>query len=263
MNGTCLFQERVIKSRYISETMKLLVDVHCHIDDKKFSNVDEVVDRAKEAGVVSIINCGLDHESNMKTLELSKQYDIVNAALGMYPDMEHSEEEIDFIEKNIQEVIAISEIGLDYKNCRDKEKQKQVFSRMIELGKKYDKPLIVHSREAEHDTIELLEKAEAKKVVMHCFNGSIDLAKRCVELGYFFSIPPRLITNEHFQRLVDVVPLSHLLTETDAPYMGSEKGKLNEPANVVLTVEKIADIKSMDKDEVAKNIYFNYQRLFS
>lgn len=243
--------------------MKLLVDVHCHIDDAKFVDVGKIVKRAKDAGVVSIINCGLDHESNMKTLELSKKYDIVNAALGMYPDMEHSEEEIDFIEKNIQDVIAISEVGLDYKNCRDKEKQKQVFSRMIELGKKYDKPLIVHSREAEHDTIELLEKAEAKKVVMHCFNGSIELAKSCVKLGYFFSIPPRIMTNKHFQELVNEVPLSHLLTETDAPYMGAEKGKLNEPANVGITVEKIAEIKNMDNDEVANNLYFNYQRLFS
>src|SRR3989338_9148035 len=153
----------------------MLVDIHAHLDDKKFENdIDAVIERAKKAGVKFIINNGLNSESNRKTLEFAEKYSIVRPALGLHPtelanfSEEKIAEEIGFIKNNRKKIVAVGEVGLDYYWIKDAEKrkfQKKVFEKFIGLASELEKPLIVHSRDAENDVIEILENTKAKVVL--------------------------------------------------------------------------------------------------
>ncbi|MBI2147256.1 TatD family hydrolase [Candidatus Woesearchaeota archaeon] len=257
-----------------------LVDVHAHLDDAQFKDdLDLVLQRAKKAGVAAIITNGVNPSSNRAVLALAKKYSIIKAALGMYPidtlSAEHDvggyhrpepfdiEDELSFIRKNKNSVIAVGEIGLDdhwVKNAL--QEQLVAFHQQVELAKSIQKPVIVHSRAAELQAIEALESSSAKKVVMHCFGGSKQLVKRIEDNGWFLSIPPNIVRGSHFQMIVKQVSMSQLLTETDAPYLGPEKDKRNEPAFVSLTIQKIAEIKKMDPIEVENAVFKNYQNIF-
>jgi TatD DNase family protein len=250
--------------------MMILVDVHAHIDYGKFDNDrDRLIENAMKNGVKSIINNGLNPASNRKTLELCKKHAIVKAALGMYPldglklSDDEFEAELEFIENNKSKVIAIGEIGLDYYwQKHTLEEQKKQFVKFLELAKRLNKPVIVHSRDAEEETIRILEQYGMKKVVMHCFGGNVELALRCEKNGWMLSIPCTVLRSSHFQKIVKAVNINNILTETDCPYLAPEPKQRNEPANVIFTVEKIAEIKGMDKEEVANNIFMNYQKMF-
>ena len=250
----------------------LLVDVHAHLDLKEFdSDLDDVIDRSKKAGVKAIITNGINHESNLKAIEISKKHDIVSAAAGLYPrfvnEMNNNEisDEINFIEKSKSKIIAVGEVGLDFKYCSDekqKEKQIETFKKMIRLAKKIKKPIIIHSRNAENKTIEILEKEKAENVVLHCFSGKLKLIRRAADLGFYFSVPTNIIRAEQFQKMVETVDINQILTETDAPFLSPFKEKRNEPMFINQTIKKIAEIKSMNKEEVANNIFMNYQKVF-
>ncbi len=243
----------------------MYVDVHCHLDDERFDDTDEVIKRAEKAKVVAIINNGASPERNRKTLDLVKKYKIVKKALGFYPGHVHEyddkeiEKELKWIEK--QKPIALGEIGLDF-TYSDKERQENIFKKFITLGKKLEIPLIVHTRKAEKRIVEIIEEEKPKKVVLHCFSGKLKLLKRLDGYDVYFSIPPIIVHSVHFQELVRKVPLTRILTETDAPWMAPVKGERNEPSNVTVTVKEIAKIKKVEEDEVMKAIYSNYQKLF-
>lgn len=245
----------------------MLVDVHAHLDLKQFElDLDDVINRARSLGVISVINNGLNPVSNRKTLELSKKYDIVKPALGLYPidALELSDEELEtelsFIRQN--KPIAIGEVGLDYLRSQEKDKQKKIFQRVIALAEELDLPVIVHSRKAELDTVEMLESSKLKKIVMHCFNGEQNLIKRIEDNGWFFSIPPIILRSLHFQLIVNQVSTNQLLTETDSPYLAPPPKKRNEPIFVSKVVEKISEIKNLNQDEVKKIIFMNYKNIF-
>lgn len=243
----------------------MLVDVHAHLDSKCFSkNLDQVIERAKQANVSIIINNGLDHKTNLKTLELSKKYKIIKPALGIYPEYVFRtdvEKEIKFIEENKDNIIAIGEIGLDKSKETDFELQKQVFIKLIELAKKLDMPVIVHSRKAEKEVIDILESTKIKKVVLHAFHGNLKLVKRAQELGYKFSMPVSIIKSEHFQNIVKILNLNSILTETDAPYL-NPLHKPNEPCYIADSLKKIAELKQVTIEETEKIIFMNFQSLF-
>tara|TARA_Y100000310_G_scaffold337773_1_gene425740 strand:- start:5731 stop:6543 length:813 start_codon:yes stop_codon:yes gene_type:complete len=266
-----------------------LIDIHAHLEHKRFEkDLDKVIERFEKVGGEIVINSGVNPETNRKALELSEKYDVVKVSFGLYPidalakEIENGEaegflrgieefdvdEELDWIEENADKCVAIGECGLDY-NWKDfqteelREKQKEVFRKVLVLAKKIDKPVIVHSRKAELDAIEILEELEMKKVVMHSFNGKKALIRRCVENGWFFSVPPVIKRLQHFQTLVDLVPIEQLLTETDAPYLSPVAGERNEPANVAVTVGEIAKIKELDKREVGEQIFNNAQEIFN
>lgn len=243
-----------------------LVDVHAHMHMKQFEkDLDEVMENAKKKGVAVIINNGLDVESNRKVLELSKKYSFMKSAFGLYPGEKLSDSEIDSEIEWIKshKPIAIGEVGLDYYHePYDKEKQIEVFRKMIKLASELDVPIIVHSRKAEKECLDILESENAKKVVLHCFNGSVDLVEKGSARGYYFSIPCIVTFAEQFQKIVKEVNINQLLTETDAPYMSPYKGKRNEPANVFVTVKKIAELKGFEEKETEDTIYMNFQKLF-
>lgn len=245
----------------------MLADVHCHLDFPDFEmDLDSVIERAEKAGVVAIITAGINPETNRKALEIARKFLIVKAALGIYPQyaVEMSEEavkqEIAFIKK--QKPFTISEVGLDA-TYSEMEKQKKVFKQMISLAKELDIPLVVHSRKAEKEVFDVLVSMNAKKVVVHCFNGKLSLAKEMEAAGFFFSIPAIVSHATQFKELVKAVSSSHLLTETDAPFLSAVKGERNEPASVKATAAAIAEIKGVSAEEMENMLFSNYQKLFT
>ena len=252
----------------------MLVDVHAHIN---------LIDKEEKGGIINriiknkivVINNGLNPKTNDETIDLSNRYRNIKAALGIYPGdvlkMKDSEvddeiERIKEIASKNKDIVAIGEIGLDYKEIgEDKEKdiikEKRYFRRFLEMANELKKPVIIHSRKAEEDVIEILESYNIN-VIMHCFMGKLKLIDRIVDNGWFLSIPPVVVRLEHFQKVVGMVDISHLLTETDTPFLSPEKGKINEPLNVIYTIRKIADIKGLTEKETENNIFLNFRRLF-
>ncbi|HLD18398.1 MAG TPA: TatD family hydrolase [Candidatus Nanoarchaeia archaeon] len=242
----------------------MLVDVHAHLDDKWFSeDLDEVIERAEKAGIIAIIQNSLNHKTNEVSLSLSKKYKIIRPAFGIYPSEinEDVEKVCEFIRQHKKEVASIGEVGLDG-TYPDMDGQKKVFSAMIAIAKELDKPISVHSRKAEQETLYELEKQDAHKVHLHCFIGSMALVKQAVKLGYSFSIPLTILKSSHFQEMAKIIPTTQLLTETDSPYLGIERGKRNEPSNIPLIVKKMAEIKGLELEEMQKILFINYKRLF-
>jgi TatD DNase family protein len=260
----------------------MLVDVHCHLTHDSFKGrIDEVLKNAKEAGVSVIICSGVNVPTNREALELSKKYSgFVRCSLGLYPidllgiqpdesgltrqiQKFNLDEELNFIEQHKDEIAAIGECGLDYHWDKDHhEEQKVNFQKITAFVKKINKPILVHTRKAEADCVEILEKSGIKKVVLHMFEGRKNLIKKAAGLGWYFTVPAILAKSSHFKMLVEMVDINQLLTETDAPWMSPIPGKTNESANVALTIKEIAKIKKMDDKEVEKNIYMNYQKVF-
>ncbi|MBU1204947.1 MAG: TatD family hydrolase, partial [Nanoarchaeota archaeon] len=153
----------------------------------------------------------------------------------------------------------------DYKYCKKKQEQelqKEIFLKIINISKKINKPLIIHSRKAEPDVIDILENSNAKKVILHCFSGKLKLIKKAAELGFYFSVPTNITYSQHFQKLAEIVDINKLLTETDSPYLSPYKNRRNEPSFIIEAIKKIAEIKNTDINETANNIFMNYQKVF-
>ena len=260
------------------------VDVHAHLESERFDgDLDEVIENAKKNDVL-IVQSGVNPETNKKSLELSKRYGIY-CSFGLYPidsiavefdglkddyvrDIEgfDFDSELEWIKENKDNCVAIGEIGLDFKviECDEKIKEAQVrcFEKAIDLAIKIDKPIIIHSRGAELEAIEILEKKNCKQVIMHCFSGRKSLIKRCADNGWFFSVPPIITRLQHFQTLVSLVSIEQLLTETDSPFLAPNVGERNEPANVKVSVCEIAKIKCISEEKVKEKIFNNFKELF-
>ncbi|MBT3835839.1 TatD family hydrolase [Candidatus Woesearchaeota archaeon] len=263
-----------------------LVDVHCHLNHKEFEGkLDEVLKNAEKAGVKAIVVSGVNTASNREVLALSKKYPIIKASLGIYPidalglaDGETGlarqigkidlDEEFTFMEEHQDEFVSIGEIGMDF-NWADKEKtleqQSETFRKIIRFAKKIKKPIVIHSRKAELQCLDILEEELPNNEIpvdLHCFSGRKHLTKRAAALGYYFSIPPNIVKAQNFQIAVELVPLTQLLTETDAPWLSPFRDKINEPAYVTETIKKIAEIKGLSVEEVADQIWKNYVKVF-
>lgn len=258
--------------------------MHAHLDmDPVSGDCENVLARASDVGVKAIIANGVDPESNRRVTALSQQHDIVKPALGMYPSevadrsMEEIDEEIAFIRS--QKPVAIGEVGLDYAVASEREeslfenlseerseelrrKQGEVFLKFIDLSMELDIPIIVHSRKAENDAIELLTERNAKKVVMHCFMGKKKYVRRIQEQGWMFSIPVVVTKLQQMQDIVATTGLSYLLTETDTPFLGPYQGVSNEPANIRYSISKIAELKGLTEEEASNQMFMNYMRMF-
>jgi len=246
----------------------MFVDVHAHLDDKAFkSDLELVVKRAEEAGVKAIINNGIDPLSNRKTLDLAGMFPVIKAALGIFPTYAVKMKENDFKKElffiSKSDPIAIGEVGLDLHHLNSIEKQAPLFRKFIKLSNDLDIPVIVHTRKAEKEAIEILESENAKNVILHCFSGSMELARRCEKNGWYFSIPPIIKTSKHFRELTRNISITRLLTETDAPYLSPIRGQRNEPSFVRTSIKIIAEVKGLNELEVERNIFANFQRIFS
>ena len=241
-----------------------MIDTHCHLLKEYYNNIDEVVAKMEDN---KMIISGVDTISNKEVIELCSKYVNVFGTLGIHP------EEIDkidssslkFIEENINnpKIVAIGEIGLDYYwNSENKELQKDIFIKQIELARKYNKAIVVHSRDAIQDTYDILnEYANGLKIDIHCFGSSYDMALKFINIGCMLGVGG-VITFKNNRKLVEVIEkidLKYLLLETDSPYLTPEpfRGKTNEPYNIIYIAKKIAEIKGITLDEVLKQTTLN------
>ncbi|MBD3318972.1 YchF/TatD family DNA exonuclease [Candidatus Woesearchaeota archaeon] len=247
----------------------ILVDVHTHLDHPRMiTDVQRIVERARKAGVKRIISNGSEPASNRKVLQLAKQYDIVRCAVGAYPidalqfDLN---KEITSWSRCKEDFVALGEVGLDYLYDKERqEEQRANFAKILATAKKWDKPLIVHTRKAEEDCISMILDSgiDPTKTILHCFMGRKTLVKKAAEAGMNFSIPPIICRLDHFKMVVREVNINQLFTETDAPFLGPDRETRNEPAFVKTVIEEIAAIKGFAQEEVANAIFMNYQRVF-
>jgi TatD DNase family protein len=172
---------------------------------------------------------------------------------------------ISFIRSQHSKIVAIGEVGLDYwavKEATEKELQRAIFISFVHLALELDLPLNVHSRSAGRHAVELLLEHNAKKVLLHAFDGRASSAHPAVEAGFFFSVPPSIIRSRQKQKLVKQLPLSSLLIETDSPVLGPVPDERNEPANAVISINAIAELKDISRDEVIATVSNNACRLF-
>ncbi len=252
----------------------MFIDVHCHLDfEGIIERLDKVISNAKKAEIKVIVTSGVNPETNRKILEIADKYDIVRPSFGLYPidaltreegkdNLFDVDEELEFLKKNKDRFISIGECGLDYKHGKDKVMQKAVFEKVLETAKKLNKPVIIHSRKAESDAIDILESSGHKKVIMHCFSGRKHLVKKAYDLGYSFSIPTNVVRLQQFQEMVEKIDINHLFCETDSPFLSPFKEYRNEPAFVIESYKKIAEIKKLTIEETKNNIWMNYQKMF-
>ena len=247
----------------------MIVDVHAHLTDNYFNDkLDKIINNAKKNNIVHIISNGINLEDNKKVLEISKKYNIVKAAFGFYPDdiikstFEEIEKNLEFIKKNKNKIIAIGEVGLDLYHNKELKKQKEIFIKIIELAEKINKPLIIHSRKAEKECIEILKELQFKKALFHSFTGNFKLVKEIEKNNWMLSIPCNIVRSEHFQNIVKNFNLNQILTETDSPYLSPYKNKMNEPSFIVETIKIISKLKNLEKNEIKNIILKNFQNFF-
>jgi len=249
----------------------VLIDTHCHLQMKTFKDdMDRIVDDAIVTGIEAIINVGFDVKSSEKAVELSRKYACMFAAVGIHPHdakMYNSNTLADLNDfLNEEKVIAIGEIGLDfYRNLSPPEVQERVFSEQLFLAKEKDIQVILHVRDAYTRVFEIIEKEKPKKVLLHCFSGSVDDAKRGIAMGFYISFAGNITYSQG--RLTDAareVPFTSMLIETDAPFLSPipYRGKRNEPSFLRYTVEKLAEIKDVSVEDVAHITTNNAQKFF-
>ncbi len=252
-----------------------LFDSHAHYNDEKFDDDREIIlSNIFEADVSKIVNDGYSMESSKKAIEIASKHENIYATIGVSPnDIENLDSDyIEQLEKMARnnKVVAIGEIGLDYYwNKENKEKQKEVFIKQIELANKLNLPIVIHTREAVMDTIDILKnKIECKKKgVFHCCPLNIELVKEALKLGFYISFagPVTFKSSKNANEVVNFVPLDRILIETDSPYLSPEpvRGTRNDSRNVKFIAEKIANLRNISIEEVAKITFENTSRIFS
>ena len=228
----------------------------------------EVLARAHQAGVGAVIAVAEVAADARKNMMLAQMYPMIKPAAGLYPtylDIDQAVEMIHLIRQNRSSLVAIGEVGLDYRVVRqapDKELQREIFKRFIELSNELRLPLNVHSRSAGRHAVALLLENNARQVHLHAFDGKASVAMPAAEAGYLFSIPPSVIRSRQKQKLVKQLPLSCLMVESDSPVLGPVPLERNEPANIWIAVKVIAQIKAMAEEAVAAAVSENTERLY-
>jgi TatD DNase family protein len=255
----------------------MIIDTHAHLNDKRYlDDLNEVLDRSKKSGVVATIIPGADPRELEYAIKLCQKYDELYFAVGVHPyDIDFYDRA--FLEKFIThpKCVAVGECGLDYyrlpqdedKKIENKKRQKEVFIDQINLAKEYQKPLIVHIREASQDSLEILKEYASKEFggVLHCYNASPILLE-LVDYNFYYGIGG-VITFKNAKKLVEIlpqIPLERILIETDAPYLTPHphRGERNEPSYTNLVVDKICEILSLDRAKFEQIALQNTKRLF-
>ncbi len=252
----------------------MLIDTHAHLEMREFNDDrEDVIKRAREAGVEYIITMGTTVESSRDAVLLAEKYDFIYAAVGVHPhevkDILHPAYEVIRHLAQHEKVVAYGEIGLDYHyEHSPRTDQKRKFRDMLREARELDLPVIIHDREAHDDTLRILSEEWSPDLggVMHCFSGDAAMAKKMIEMGFSISIagPVTFPKAEALREVVRQIPIEHLLVETDAPYLAPQplRGKRNEPAYVRHTAEAVAKIKGLTFDDVARITSFNAMQLF-
>lgn len=239
-----------------------MIDSHAHLQDDAFKDdIRDVLLRAKSAGVNSVVCASVEFSDSLACIKLAREFVEIFPCAGVAPYSNLSEvgAVMQLIEDS-PDVVAIGEIGLDYKRERHPE-QIDPFKKQIELAKELNLPVVVHSRSAGRYCLEILKSMKAEKVVMHSFDGALKYARQGFDMGYYFSLPLTVLKNEQKQELARGIPEELLMLETDSPVLNPSGGR-NEPANLVHGRDFIADLRGMSPEEVDKITEANTRRIF-
>jgi TatD DNase family protein len=258
----------------------MLIDSHAHINLSNFDkDREQVLARARQGGVRALINVGIDLESSRAALEIAKNHDGVFSTVGFHPHQasEMGEDELKTLAELAQDekVVAVGEIGLDfYRNLSPRKSQEEAFRRQLDLAVELRLPVVVHCRQAHREVFDILSgwvkstlsAGRLRRGVIHCFSGDIELAQRYIEIGFYISLAGS-VTYPSAGELVQVareIPLNKLLLETDSPFLAPQayRGKRNEPAYVALIAEKVAQVRGVPREVVARAAAKNTISLF-
>ncbi|MBQ9023660.1 MAG: TatD family hydrolase [Bacilli bacterium] len=247
----------------------MIIDTHCHIYNSEIENAEDIIRECAKNNIYMILN-GIDPKSNKEVLELSSKYDNVYAAIGY----DHSvvdkitDDDIKLLDEqlNNQKVVAVGEIGLDYYWVKDnKDTQKELFEKMLNLAEKHNLPVIVHAREAIQDTYDILKRHNVIGS-MHCYQGSKEMAKELIKLGFYIGIdgPITFKNNRKQKEMIKEIDINHILVETDSPYLSPEpfRGKKNTSLNLIYIIRKIGEELNLSEEETIKITTNNARRLY-
>lgn len=251
------------------------VDTHCHLSDEKFSgDFQEVYERAKNVGVTKIINFGSTVADSVEVVELAKNFPAMFAGVGVHPEEiqdfdDAAAEKIIALAEN-KKVVAIGEIGLDYhweKNPDARLQQQKIFIQQLDIARQLNLPVCIHEREAHGDTLKILQtEGRGLRGVLHCFSGSLEMAREVWKLGWLIGIdgPLTFKNSAKLPEIIQAAPREMLLLETDAPYLAPMpfRGKRNEPAYLVEIAKKIAELRGEDLETVAEYTTHNAEQLY-
>ena len=247
-----------------------MIDTHCHVYEEEMSDYKDIILECEKCNISMIINA-VDIDSSKNIINLSKSYKNVYAAVGLNYDtidrvVEDDIKKLEEIIKN-EKVVAIGEIGLDYYWTKDnKDKQIEFFKVQLDLAKQYNLPVIVHARESIQDVYDILKKSGVNKGSMHCYSGSLEMAKEFIKLGFKIGIdgPITYKNNKKGVEIVKNIDLKDILLETDSPYLSPEpnRGKQNSPLNLEYIAEKVAEIKEISVEEVINVTTNNAKELY-
>jgi TatD DNase family protein len=252
----------------------MLFDTHVHLNIEQFDeDREEVIQRAKAAGVEKMVVVGFDHETIPKAIALAEAHDFIYAAVGWHPvdAIDFTDDDLLWLEEltRHKKVVALGEMGLDYHwDKSPKDVQKDVFRKQIALAKKVNLPIIIHNREATEDVIALLQEEHAEEVggIMHCFAGDVEHVKPCLDMNFYISLggPVTFKNAKAPKEVAKIVPADRLLVETDCPFLAPHpnRGKRNEPAYVRLVAEQIAELRETSIETVEQQTTANALRLF-
>ncbi len=257
-------------------------DSHCHLDDERFDeDREKLIAEIKKADITKFITAGYSIDGSIKGVVLSQIYDDIYTTCGISPnDIPQDEDELwkdietikNLVEDHIKDkkIVAIGEIGLDYyweKDLQRRELQRQAFIKQIEMANAFDLPIVIHTREAVMDTLEIVKKHTVnQKGVFHCCPFNRELVKEALKLGFYISFagPVTFKNSKNANEMIEMVPNDKMLIETDSPYLAPEpvRGTRNDPRNVKYIAQKIAEVKGMTLEEVAKRTYENAKEIF-
>ena len=251
----------------------MIIDSHCHLDyEPLVNNINDILLNAKKNNITHLLTIGTSLESSRKVIEIVEKYENIYGSIGIHPNSTTSHlndlDKLIDIKKKSKKIIGFGETGLDYFYKRS-EKKDQIFSfeKHIEFAISEKVPVIIHTRDADEDTISIIKKNYTKtKFLIHCFTGNLEFAKKLLDLGCLISfsgiITFKKLTN--LRSVVKYVPLDKMLVETDSPYLSPDplRGKSNEPANVKIIAEKVASIKGISLDDVANITTKNFNFFF-
>ena len=247
----------------------MIIDTHCHIYNSEMENAEEIIKEALKEDIFMILN-GTDPKSNEEVLELSQSYENVYAALGYFYTFadEIRDEDILLLDNQLEndKVIAVGEIGLDYyKGKENRNKQIELFEKMLRLAEKHELPVIVHSRKAMQDTYDIIKEHKAVGS-MHSYQGSAEMAREFIKLGFYMGIGGTVThnNNKKTRNMLKKIGVDHILLETDSPYLPPEekRGEQNTPLNLKCIIKKIAEELDIEEKEVMEKTTKNAQRLF-
>ena len=247
----------------------MYVDSHAHVNFGMYENVDDVLKEASKCNVQNIVNCAEDLKTSYDVIDLHNKYVNLYPAVGIHPQNVDSCTIDDIIELEkilcCEKVIALGEIGLDYYYSREnREKQILFFESQLKLAEKYNLPVIIHSRNATDDVLKILKKYSIKGVI-HCFSGSIEIAREFIKLGYYLGVGGILtFKNSKLGEVIKNVPIEYILLETDSPFLTPEPYRKykNEPKYIPVIAEKLALLKEIEVEDVMEITTDNASRIF-